>query len=303
MVVGQRFLVVTFFATVFLFGQNTMHELTLYKFHGISFEKVISETNKETETTLLQQNDIGHQISEKTINNQWVIFIVISMMGITISILLLRSMNAAKRRQLLQEKFSQDLIQTQENERTRLARELHDGVGQKLMLLTKKVKGEKDPELIILAENILEEIRSVSRALHPSIVERLGVTGAIRVLVDEVDASSNILFISEIDEIDGMISNESSLHLYRIVQEVLNNLIKYSKATTASVNIYNRERNIKMVIKDNGVGFNFLDKYHSGTSLGMKTIMERSKIMKSQLNFISSPDSGTVVHLIIPAVR
>lgn len=296
----QRFFLISFFFTVFLFGQNTIHELILYKFSSISFEKVISETNKEIETTLPQQNDIGHQITENMVKNQWIIFVVISMMGISISILLLRSMNAAKRRQLLQEKFSQDLIQTQENERTRLARELHDSVGQKLMLLTKKAKGEQDPELKILAENILEEIRNVSRALHPSIVERLGVTGAIRALVDEVDASCNILFISEIEEIDGKISDESSLHLYRIVQEVLSNMVEYSKATTASVNISIREGKIKMVIKDNGVGFNFSEKFHTGTSLGMKTIMERSKIMKSQLNFISHPESGTIVNLIIP---
>lgn len=302
----QRFLILLFFFLVFLSGQEKAQgqeragNLYMQKLMTFPYDQGLNEAKTKDATIRSQKKDIDLLDAQNKVKTQWILFGGISLIGIFISILLLRSMNAARRRQFLQEKFSQDLIKTQEGERTRLARELHDSVGQKLMLLTKKTKDEKNSELNLLAESILEEIRNVSRALHPSTVERLGVTGAIRALVNEIDASCNILFMNDIDVVDGYLSEEKALHLFRIVQEVLNNMVRHSKATTASVNLNLKEGKLRVTIKDNGVGFNFLEKYHSGTSLGMKTIMERSKIMKSQINIISNPEFGTIVHLLIP---
>src|SRR5690606_9206185 len=117
------------------------------------------------------------------------------------------------------EAYTHNLIKGQEEERTRVARELHDSVGQKLMLLTKKTKAIGNSEMEFLASNTLEELRTISRGLHPATLEKLGPTAAIRTLIDEVDANTNIFFTHDIEDVDACLSKEASLHLYRIIQE------------------------------------------------------------------------------------
>lgn len=198
------------------------------------------------------------------------------------------------------QQFSQDLIKTQEEERTRVARELHDSVGQKLMLLTKKTKSSGDNDLESLAGNTLEELRSISRGLHPATIERLGVTAAITAMINEVDKNTNIFFTSEIENIDAMLSKDAALHMYRIIQEVLNNMVKHAEAKAAFITIEANENEIKATIKDNGKGFEFSKASKKHHSLGMKTLMERAKIIKSKLQIKTQPNKGTTVELIMP---
>src|SRR5690606_29541749 len=123
-----------------------------------------------------------------------------------------------------------------------------DSVGQKLMLLTKKTKSTGNPEMEFLASNTLEELRTISRGLHPATLERLGPTAAIRNMIDEVDANTDIFFTHEIDNIAALLSKEASLHLYRIIQEVLDNIVKHADAKVASIIIEKRNTVIETVI-------------------------------------------------------
>ncbi|SRX52344.1 sensor histidine kinase [Aequorivita sp. CIP111184] len=198
------------------------------------------------------------------------------------------------------ETYTHNLIKAQEEERTRLARELHDSVGQKLMLLTKKTKATGNPEMEFLASNTLEELRTISRGLHPATLERLGPTVAIRNMIDEVDANTIIFFTHEIDDIDSLLSKEASLHLYRIIQEVLNNMVKHAEAKVASVTIEKKKSTIEVVIIDKGKGFEQSEKFKTSDSLGMKTLLERAKILHSKIDIKSQINKGTTVTLIIP---
>lgn len=198
------------------------------------------------------------------------------------------------------QQFSQDLIKTQEEERTRVARELHDSVGQKLMLLTKKTKSSGDGDLESLAGNTLEELRTISRGLHPATIERLGVTAAITAMINEVDKNTNIFFTSEIENIDAKLNKDAALHLYRIIQEVLSNMVKHAEAKAAFITIETNDNEIKATVKDNGKGFEFLKGSKKHKSLGMKTLMERAKIIKSKLTIESQINKGTTVQLITP---
>lgn len=204
---------------------------------------------------------------------------------------------AAQRRN---ETYTHNLIKAQEEERTRVARELHDSVGQKLMLLTKKTKTAGNPEMEFLATNTLEELRTISRGLHPATLERLGPTAAIRTMIDEVDANTNIFFTHEIEDIDTLISKEASLHLYRIIQEVLNNMVKHAEAKAASVTIEKKRNTIETIIIDNGKGFEHSEKLKTSDSLGMKTLLERAKILHSKIDIKSQINKGTTITLIIP---
>ena len=205
-----------------------------------------------------------------------------------------------KAEQKRNETYTHNLIKAQEEERTRVARELHDSVGQKLMLLTKKTKTTGNQEMESLASNTLEELRAISRGLHPATLERLGPTVAIRNMVDEVDTNTNIFFTHEIEDIDAFLSREASLHLYRIIQEVLNNMVKHAEAKAASVTIEKKENTIEAIIADNGKGFEFSEKLKISESLGMKTLMERAKILHSKIDIKSQINKGTTVTLTIP---
>ncbi len=198
------------------------------------------------------------------------------------------------------EVYTHNLIKAQEEERTRVARELHDSVGQKLMLLTKKTKTAGNPEMEFLASNTLEELRTISRGLHPATLERLGPTAAIKTMIDEVDANTSIFFTHEIEDIDTFLSKEASLHLYRIIQEVLNNMVKHAEAKAASVTIEKKKNTIEAIIMDNGKGFEHSEKLKTSNSLGMKTLLERAKILHSKIDIKSQLNKGTTITLIIP---
>ena len=226
-------------------------------------------------------------------------FWAITLSLITISVFLFYYFKN-KAEQKRNEAYTHNLIKAQEEERTRVARELHDSVGQKLMLLTKKTKSSGSPDMEFLASNTLEELRAISRGLHPATLERLGPTAAIRNMVDEVDANTTIFFTHEIEDIDTLLSKEASLHLYRIIQEVLNNMVKHAEAKVASVTIEKKNNTIEATIKDNGIGFENSDKIKSSASLGMKTLVERAKILHSKIDIKSQINKGTTVTLIIP---
>lgn len=225
----------------------------------------------------------------------WVLLVAFSSFGIFL-LYYLRNRAIQKRNEI----YTHNLIKAQEAERTRVARELHDSVGQKLMLLTKKTKSTGQAEMESLASNTLEELRAISRGLHPSILERLGPTAAIRNMVDEVDANTTIFFTHEIDDIDALLPREAALHLYRIIQEVLNNMIKHSEAKAASVIIEKKTNAIEATVTDNGKGFEISEKTKAHDSLGMKTLLERAKILRSKIDIKSQPNKGTIITLIIP---
>lgn len=267
---------------------------------SLTYYQTLYETEKRDLKIKAQESDIALLDEKNKVKNQWLLFGGIGLVAFFGFIMLYRSRNTAKQKQFLQEQFSQDLIKTQEEERTRVARELHDSVGQKLMLLTKKTKSSGDDDLESLAGNTLEELRSISRGLHPAAIEQLGVTAAITSMINEVDKNTNIFFTSEIENIDAKLNKDTALHLYRIMQEVLGNMVKHAEAKAAFITIEANENEIKATIKDNGKGFEYSKaskKYHS---LGMKTLMERAKIIKSKLYINTRPNKGTMVQLTIP---
>jgi signal transduction histidine kinase len=199
----------------------------------------------------------------------------------------------------LQEQFSQDLIKGQEEERSRLARELHDSVGQKLMLLSKTTKKLGSENAEQLASSTLEEVRSISRGLHPSNLERLGLTTAINALVYDINANTDLFFTENIENVDNLLSKEYELHLYRIIQESLSNIVKHSEAKAVKLNIQKEDSKLTVSINDNGKGFDIASKKKS-VSLGIKTLFERARIINAYIDLQSNIGKGTKLTISIP---
>lgn len=268
------------------------------KARALSYYQTLYETEKRDYKIADQTSEISLLDAKNKINRQWMLFGGIGLLVLFAFIYLTRSRKFAVSKQELQEQFSQDLINEQEKERSRLARELHDSVGQKLMLLSKQTKNSGNENTQKLADNTLEEIRSISRGLHPSNLERLGLTEAINALVYSINANTDLFFTDEIENIDHILPRESELHLYRIIQEALSNIVKHAEAKAVKLNIQKTNDALEVLISDNGKGFDFESKKKS-ISLGLKTVFERVKILGAKLNFDSSLGHGTKIILTI----
>jgi signal transduction histidine kinase len=261
---------------------------------------VLYDVKKKDMEIKTQQANIALLDSQNRRKQQLLLFGGVGLFSVFGFVLLFRSRNSARNKQKLQEEFSQGLLQAQENERSRLAFELHDSVGQQLMMITRKSKSANDETLEQLASSTLSNLRAISRNLHPALLEQLGLSLAITHLIDKIDEDTDSLFARTINNVDDYFKPTEALHIYRIVQELITNVIKHAEAKSVEILLLKKSNSVKLVVKDSGKGFETKNKYNTGNSLGMKSIEERCKILKAKLNIVSKPNVGTKISAEIP---
>lgn len=188
---------------------------------------------------------------------------------------------------------------SQEMERTRIAKELHDSVGQQLTLIKRKAQMEDLDEITCMTNSALEEVRSISRGLYPAVLKQLGLTECLEQLINDVDEGTTTFFTSELDVIDAYFSEKESLNFYRFMQESVANILKHAKATSVAIKIKKLPQKIVVKIEDNGIGFDPIQARRKH-SLGLKTIAERIRILKGTISIISKPGQGTIIQTEIP---
>ncbi|QQX77819.1 MULTISPECIES: sensor histidine kinase [Aequorivita] len=215
-------------------------------------------------------------------------------------ILLYRNQRHLKSNKVLQEKFSQELLISQEGERRRISKDLHDGIGQQLLVIKNKLMSSGDTDAKKMVDHTIEEVRAISRDLHPFQLQELGITKAIEYTINQIDENTTLFISAEIDNIDDIFSKEDEVNIYRIIQESLSNILKHADAEAGKVSIKKFANNILISIRDNGVGFDFAEKYQDVKSLGLKTLLERTKFLKGQMKVTSKKDTGTVLEFQFP---
>jgi signal transduction histidine kinase len=213
------------------------------------------------------------------------------------SIYLYRSRQFAVKAQNLQAHFSRQLLASHEEERKRISRDLHDSVGQSLILIKNKVVLNQDDATVNMVSKALEEVRSISKALHPEVLDKLGLTASIQKIIKEADELTDIFFTEEITTIDGIFSRDHELQIYRIVQEAVNNMIKHSKTESALIRISNEGKKVMLLIQDYGAGFDLTENTTVIHSLGMKTLKERTQILGGKITIQSTKNTGTIILL------
>jgi signal transduction histidine kinase len=193
-----------------------------------------------------------------------------------------------------QEDFTKQLFQNTEEERQRIAQNLHDGVGQDLVLLKKSII----PRSTIIdskVNEILNHIRSISRDLHPVVLDKIGLKHTIEQHAEKLMENEQLLVSTDISY-DKQLSPSSELHLYRIIQEALNNTIKHANAQAAKVSITPFEKFLEVKIIDNGSGFDLQQMLQSKNSFGLHSILERSKLLGTVAK-ITSTSTGTIIEM------
>ncbi|HSZ24206.1 MAG TPA: histidine kinase [Cytophagaceae bacterium] len=200
------------------------------------------------------------------------------------------------------------IVEGQEKERQRLARELHDGLGQLLMgirfkMEALKTKDEDKEEIKNLLDETIAEVRRMAHNAMPAALMDFGLESALRALCVRVAHLGNIQIEYDfvLDEKKELLDFEISTTLYRIAQEGLNNMLKYSKASKALVEVYKEENAVVLEFSDNGTGFNTELKKSSGN--GLRNIKERAKLCGGKAFIVSEEGKGTKIRIVLPLVH
>lgn len=210
------------------------------------------------------------------------------------------------------QEFSRRLIESQEMERKRVAGELHDGLGQELIVIANRAQmalrkgpNEKVEEQILgiaeTASRAIENVRDIAFNLSPYHLEQLGLTESVKSMITKVSEASEVRFTLDIDQIDHLFFPETEINVYRIIQECINNILKHAQATTASVTIRHSAHSVRITVYDDGKGFDVSKKI--GVSVpkgyGLTGLAERIKVFGGSLRVDSVPDGGSTIRIIL----
>lgn len=198
--------------------------------------------------------------------------------------------------------FAEALIYAQEEDRKRIARDLHDGVGQSLLLIKKQLESSHNVTLEnqTMISNTLEEVRSISRDLHPFQLEKFGLTATINDMIEKVGKASDLFITKDIEMVDGQFSEKAEINVFRTVQEALSNIVKHAEATAAKVSIHQKEGAIQLKIQDNGKGFDHELAVVKSKSLGLRTMYERISSIGGKLKIEKGSPKGTLIDIHVP---
>jgi len=275
-----------------LFEQSKTNALVYYQTLYETERKEKELIEKQGEIVILEQNNAS-------IKKQYLFGGVALTMGFLV-LFLFKNQRDLRMKKMLNEKYTQDLLQAQEEERKRVSKDLHDGIGQSLLLIKNKIVLQKDEATKTMVENAIEEVRSISRALHPFQLQEMGITKAIQNILRQFDETTDLFISAEIESIDNLLQIHQEVNVYRIVQESLNNVLKHAKASAIKVTVKKRPTSIVLVIQDNGIGFDFSERYNDFNSLGLKTLKERTRFLNGTMKINSQTQKGTKLEFIIP---
>ncbi len=210
-----------------------------------------------------------------------------------------------QQKQAVQQAFARQLIDSQELDRKRIASDLHDGVSQTLVVIRNWARIGVPTHLGDIAEaasQALGEVRSVVHDLLPLHLERMGLVEAMRDAATRVGDASGIAITTRLDAVDSELSTETALRLFRVAQEGLNNVVKHSGATTASLDLTLVPGHVRLTIEDNGKGFQpgDISPTSAGDGFGLVGMAERARMMGGGLTITSAPGRGTTIIIIVP---
>lgn len=202
------------------------------------------------------------------------------------------------------------LVHAREHERRRIARELHDGIAQRLTVMalalttlnneehTSAIHGRL-AELSMQLAALGSELHRVSHDLHPTTLDQVGLEGALRAFCSELASARHLPVHLLIQNLPRPLSHDIELCLYRIAQEALNNVVRHSGATAASVRLEGLQDHLVLTVKDDGTGFD-VNIPNTGASLGLTSMRERVVLVDGQILIRSSKGEGTRIDVRVP---
>ncbi len=221
-----------------------------------------------------------------------------------------RDITERKQVQQMQREFGKQLLQAQEAERARLARELHDDITQRLGLLAmnadrldseadlieqrKTIRGIRD-SLMVLSE----DVHSLAYKLHPALLEHMGLAAALQAECERFSRQESIPVDVKLDGLPTDIAQEARLCLFRVAQEALRNVSRHSRAQAVQVSLRSLDGGLQLEVTDNGAGFDPGEESQQ-PSLGLASMRERVRLLEGKLKIESKRGRGTTILVWIP---
>jgi signal transduction histidine kinase len=203
------------------------------------------------------------------------------------------------------------LIQVQEVERTRIARELHDDVNQQLAALSMALSGLKRrvpantevrkglDAVQKRAIDLTDEVRSICHGLHSGVLQHAGLAPALRAYCGELQGKLGVATSFAVDESVGEVPADISLCLYRVVQEAMTNVLRHAHATRTDVMLGVQNDGIELSVSDDGRGFD-VSSAAASRGLGLISMDERVRMVHGKVNIKSQPGKGTTIQVWVP---
>lgn len=213
-----------------------------------------------------------------------------------------------------EERIIQTIIETEDKERSRIAKEIHDSLGQKLTtvslnfnaLKSKVDKGSEVEDRLMVGLEYLKqaigETREISHNLMPKSIEDFGIILSIESLVADLNEYSETSFGFYHNIKDNRLSNSIGIHLYRIVQESINNILKHAKAQSVTVQLMAYDDVIVLSIEDDGRGFDQME-IEKSKHFGLDSLRHRAQMLSGDVIIDSSPGHGTTITVEIPTKK
>jgi signal transduction histidine kinase len=215
--------------------------------------------------------------------------------------------------------LSFQLLTAQETERKRISRELHDELGQALTVMKlrmnfveknllkhqSKLKQECDYGIQYI-DQVIENVRRLSRDLSPTILEDFGLSAAVRWLINNFAKSYNIRVALDMIDVDSLLPRDSHVVVYRTIQEALTNIGKHSQAENVSIGIHADNGAVSFSMEDDGIGFDEKRSSRKGPGeigLGLATMKGRARMLGGVLDIWTQEGKGTRITLSIPIKR
>ncbi len=203
------------------------------------------------------------------------------------------------------------IIQAQEQECDRIARDLHDDLGQALATLKMIIQSAwlqegsvsnpppQHKKIIDYLDSIIDKSRNLAMRLRPATLEALGLTTALTLMIDEINRVGKVKITFTHNNLEGLRFESDTINVFRIVQEALTNILKYAKATKVKVSLRMVKGRLMINIADNGCGFVLRDK---SKGLGLITMQERTSLLGGNINIQSELKKGTTILVDIPCL-
>ena len=250
--------------------------------------ETIYETQKKQQQIALQKTTI--------LNKNTTIALLVSLfLGLFLTVVVYITRQKQKKLKLEKQnvqQYTKQLLEKTEEERKRIASDLHDSVSHELLSL-KNLFEQKIDVTNTKIDSIINDIRSISRNLHPIMFDKIGLKSSIEQMIERAQSVNDFLVSAEIDY-NNFLSTNDELQLYRIIQEALSNIIKYAHAVAAKITIFEKNNTLFIEIKDNGKGFNVSEKLNGKDAFGLHNIIERSRAIGGEAKIVSDKN-GTII--------
>jgi signal transduction histidine kinase len=237
------------------------------------------------------------------------ILIAAGILGIIVVYFIITIIRNQRRHLKLQEANLLVEITTLENERRRIVSDLHDELGPllsvvKFQITSLETRVEEDLELIEKAsrslDDILQRIREICNQLMPQVLIRKGLLIAIKEFISDLDSKTRIKMKFTFEDID--VPAEAAVHLYRMIQEIVQNAIKHSGADHMNIDVSSKANKLIIMASDNGKGFSTEEVAKTSNGYGLKNILSRVDILHGEMYLASEPNKGTTYTIEIPYI-